>query len=68
MMVTDVGYLMYYVFLQMELFGQLVLLYHMTSYYSLRGGRSSLGAYCGAFFVIANATASNTHWSLGAAL
>lgn len=29
-MVTDVGYLMYYVFLRMELFGQLVLLYHLN--------------------------------------
>ena len=49
-------------------FGTVELLYHMTSYYTMRGGRSSLGVYCGAFFVIANATASNTHWSLGAAL
>ena len=68
MMVTDVGYLMYYVFLLMELFGLLVLLYHMTSYYSLRGGRSISGADCGVFYVHANASAVTTNWSFCAAL
>ena len=59
---------MYYVFFMMELFGQLVLLYRMTSYYPLRGGRSVSGADCGVFYVHANAIAGTTNWSFCAAL
>ena len=35
---------------------------------TLRGGNSSNGANCGAFYVNANNTASNTNWNNGAAL
>ena len=68
MMVTDVGYLMYYVFLQMELFGLLVLLYHLTSYYPVRGGSSNGDTYCGLLCILAHNTVYNTYWGIGAAL
>lgn len=47
--------------------GPLVLLYH-TSYYSRRGGDSSSGYNCGAFYVIDSVGAYSAGWSLGAAL
>ena len=38
------------------------------SYYTLRGGTSYLGEYCGAFFVNATSTASSVYWLVGASI
>ena len=48
-------------------FGTVELLY-CASYYALRGGNSTAGAYCGAFYVLENYGAGNTSWNFGAAL
>ena len=48
--------------------GTLALLYYMTSYYSLRGGASDSGAFCGTFFVHVYVVASYARWFIGAAL
>ena len=47
--------------------GELALLY-CASYYTLRGGISSYGAYCGVFFVRALSSAGIAGWNHGAAL
>ena len=48
--------------------GTMALLYYFSSYYTLRGGYSGHGIYCGVFFVRVNYTASGTVWIGGAAL
>ena len=50
------------------LVGVLVLLYHVTSYYSLRGCTSYSGSYCGAFYVSADTDASGIYLAYGAVL
>ena len=45
-----------------------MVLLQITSYYALRGGRSSNGAPCGAFFVDGGTTFSIPYWGHGAAL
>ena len=47
--------------------GALVLLYHCT-HYTQRGGVSSLGTDCGAFYIIAHIAAGDSRWYYGAAL
>ena len=61
----------------------MVPLYHLNQYiafycdyfaqnnsttYSARGGRSTLGLYCGAFIVVVDITVSAAHWYRGACL
>jgi len=40
----------------------------MSTHYTLRGGYSSLGTYCGVFCVRANTGADDYSWRIGAAL
>lgn len=48
--------------------GALVLLYHLDTHYTLRGGASNTGFYCGAFYVDAADNFYGAYWTLGAAL
>ena len=40
----------------------------MSTHYTIRGGASNNGAYCGAFFVLASPSAGYAYWGHGAAL
>ena len=70
MMIVVVHSLFMLVILHLIIVGEMVLLYHgiITSYYTLRGGRSSAGTDCGTFYVIAGYGAGFTDWHIGAAL
>ena len=50
------------------LFGIVVLLYYMTSYYSLRGGNSNEGLTCGIWMTFLRTGTSDIRWYIGAAL
>lgn len=59
------------VFIQhlLDMIGVLELLYHLNcTHYILRGGASSDGSSCGAFYVGASTSFSYGHWAIGAAL
>lgn len=50
------------------LVGPVVLLYYMTSYYSLRGGNSNEGLTCGIWMTFLRTGTSDIRWYIGAAL
>ena len=70
MMIVVAHSLFMLVILHLIIVGEMVLLYNdiITSYYTLRGGRSVSGADCGVFYVHANAIAGTTNWSFCAVL
>ena len=61
-----------FIFLLMELLvsliGIVVLLYHLTSYYAIRGGRSNLGNYSGFLYIALNTIDFWEAWHYGADL
>ena len=50
------------------LVGPVALLYHMTSYYSLRGGNSNEGLTCGIWMTFLRTGTSDIRWYIGDAL
>ena len=61
-------YLLIVMKLFLMLFGIVVLLYYMTSYYSLRGGNSNEGLTCGIWMTFLRTGTSDIRWYIGAAL